>query len=221
MRTLSKKGIGRVFAHVVGSATNLIIAGLLVASVMTMRERMAWRWVDSTTTLASSIEAEEPIYPDPATLSFIDRAEEADKLPASSADADEEWLARAIYFEARNEPTEGQAEVAKVVLNRLDDPRWPKSVKAVVSQGEAKRNRCQFSFMCDGKPEQIEDERAWRRALRIAKDVLTDWRSGADMGCAHSYRADYVTSPSALRWFATLRKEKQKGRHIFYCDTRS
>jgi spore germination cell wall hydrolase CwlJ-like protein len=190
---------------------------------------MAWRWDHSHNDrltieqiIGSDDQNEEPEaeLPDPATLSFVERVDEVDAMP-SAIPADEEWLAKAIYFEARNEPTEGQAAVAKVVLNRLDDPRWPKSIKAVVSEGEAKRNRCQFSFMCDGKPEHIKDKKAWKRALHIASEVLSNWRSGEDMGCAHSYRADYVTSTSALRWFATLRKEKQEGTHIFYCDKRS
>lgn len=220
---------GRVIAHVTGNITNVVVAGFLIVGAVTMRERMMWRWDhlhNDRLTIEQVIESDdqdeesEAEAPDPATLSFVNRVDETDAT-LSSIPADEVWLAKAIYFEARNEPTEGQAAVAKVVLNRLDDPRWPKSVKAVVSQGETKRNRCQFSFMCDGKPEHIKDKKAWKRALQIASETLSGWRSGEDMGCAHSYRADYVTSTSALRWFATLRKEKQEGRHIFYCDKHS
>lgn len=228
MRT-STLSYGRVIAHVTGNTMNVVVAGLLIAGVITVRERMMWRWDhpnDSLTieqVIESDVQGEshEAETPDPSTLSFVERVGEVDAMPTTAIPADEEWLAKAIYFEARNEPTEGQAAVAKVVLNRLDDPRWPKSIKAVVSEGETKRNRCQFSFMCDGKPEHIKDKKAWKRALHIASEVLSNWRSGEDMGCAHSYRADYVTSTSALRWFATLRKEKQEGRHIFYCDNRS
>lgn len=131
------------------------------------------------------------------------------------------WLACAIYHEARGESIAGQHFVALAVMNRVQDKRWPNTVEAVVRQGEKKRNGCQFSFMCDGKPELIDDVDAWTTALQVATATLAKYTEGAVVTCAHSYHADYVTSESALRWFGTLDQTTQEGTHIFYCGGKS
>ena len=67
-------------------------------------------------------------------------------------------LAVAIYFEARSEPIAGQLAVAQVVLNRVADERYPDTVCEVIMEGPTYpsghpvRDKCQFSFWCDGKP---------------------------------------------------------------------
>lgn len=48
--------------------------------------------------------------------------------------ADVELLTRVIHGEARGENFEGQVAVGAVVLNRLKDPRFPKTIRAVVYQ---------------------------------------------------------------------------------------
>lgn len=127
------------------------------------------------------------------------------------------WLACAIYFEARNQSLPGQVAVAQSILNRVKNSDWPNTVEGVVRQGEERKHRCQYSFMCDGKPEQINDESAWALALFIADKVMGGHRQ-AGVTCAHSYRADYVTNKAALRWFATLQTDAKIGSHIFYCS---
>jgi len=49
-------------------------------------------------------------------------------------------LSSAIHYEARGEPYPGRVAVGSVVLNRVDDPRFPDTVCDVVSQ------RGQFSW---------------------------------------------------------------------------
>ncbi|MGB3931414.1 MAG: cell wall hydrolase, partial [Sphingobium sp.] len=44
-------------------------------------------------------------------------------------------LTSAIYYEAGNEPEDGQRAVAQVVLNRVRSPLWPNTVCGVVYQG--------------------------------------------------------------------------------------
>ncbi len=124
------------------------------------------------------------------------------------------WLACAIYFEARGESLEGQRKVALSVLARVYDRRWPNTVEKVVRQGEGRLHRCQYSFRCDGKPDRIADAKAWTTALMLAEEAM----KGADVTCAHSYHADYVTSKTALVYFTTLSAHEQVGRHIFFCD---
>jgi N-acetylmuramoyl-L-alanine amidase len=48
-----------------------------------------------------------------------------------------ELLTRVIHGEARGENFEGQVAVGAVVLNRLKDPRFPKTIRAVVYQSGA------------------------------------------------------------------------------------
>ena len=128
------------------------------------------------------------------------------------------WLACAVYFEARNQDLPGQYFVALTVLNRVHDSRWPNTIEKVVRQGEERRNRCQYSFMCDGKSEHIKNAEAWVKAVQIAALAIKQHARGRGSTCAHSYHADYVTSERALRWFTSLSKDDRLGDHIFYCD---
>ncbi len=129
--------------------------------------------------------------------------------------AEENCLARAIYFEARSESELGQMAVAKVVLNRTRADGFPKSICGVVYQGSNRRNSCQFSFACDGQPDDVKQPSAWANAKRIAKKAIAgDTKMGAAMGSATNYHADYVKP----KWSKTMRRLVKIGRHIFYAD---
>tara|TARA_R110002153_G_scaffold78402_1_gene200722 strand:+ start:83 stop:505 length:423 start_codon:yes stop_codon:yes gene_type:complete len=121
-------------------------------------------------------------------------------------------LATAIYFEARNQPLEGQAAVAQVILERKDDRNYPDTVCGVVRAGEHIRNGCAFSFYCDGKPEAIDDERAFFVARSIAWSALNGHIKDSTGGYATHYHANYVQP----KWAVTLVPTKVIGDHIFY-----
>jgi len=134
-------------------------------------------------------------------------------LPASVfLPEQQKCLAEGIYFEARGEPEAGQAAVAQVILNRVRNPTYPKTVCGVVYQNEKWRNRCQFSFACDGRAERIQSQRAWRMAERIALDVTEGRLWLDDVGDSTHYHANYV-SP---RWGRKMIKVDRVGAHIFY-----
>jgi N-acetylmuramoyl-L-alanine amidase len=83
-------------------------------------------------------------------------------------------VAMAVYFEARGEPTAGQIAVAQVIRNRIEDPRYPDNACDVVKQGYywngvPIRNKCQFSFYCDGKSDDPKNKQAWFNSLYIAR----------------------------------------------------
>src|SRR5690606_38719047 len=84
------------------------------------------------------------------------------------ADKQRWCLATAIYFEARGANYRGQVAVAQVVLNRVEDHRYPDTICSVVFQNQHRRNACQFSFACDGIPEKISNRKAWAQAEEIA-----------------------------------------------------
>ena len=123
-------------------------------------------------------------------------------------------LATAIYFEARGEPVAGQKAVAQVVLNRVKDERYPKTVCGVVYQNAERRNRCQFSFACDGKSDIPKEAAAWKRARNLAADCLRDPPSTWVLGEATLYHARYV-SPS---WAPKVTLVSSIGQHLFYVE---
>ena len=106
--------------------------------------------------------ATRPGSPSPAAASRPEAIAAAPpRRPGSTADArracrsaaatpSRQCLAQAIYFESRGEPLDGQIAVAEVVLNRVDDRRYPKSVCGVTKQGAGCGRGCQFSYACDG-----------------------------------------------------------------------
>lgn len=126
--------------------------------------------------------------------------------PAFS-DADLDCMTENIYFEARNQSIEGQYAVAEVVLNRVEDSEFPKSVCEVIKQKTSKN--CQFSWYCDGLPDRMTDKNAEEIARAVARTALsikTNYVNGAKY-----YHANYV-SP---KWSKTG-KVKQIQDHIFY-----
>jgi len=121
-------------------------------------------------------------------------------------------LATAVYFEARGESVEGQRAVAQVVLNRVLDYRYPDTVCGVVFQNQTWRNRCQFSFACDGRPERISDKGSWSTAVKVAEEALEGDYFDEEIGEATHYHATYVNP----RWSRYLRKVERVGTHVFY-----
>lgn len=126
-------------------------------------------------------------------------------------DADLDCLSEAIYHEARSEDTLGQMAVAEVVMNRVANPHYPKTVCGVVFQGQYRETGCQFTFTCDGsravKPLGVE----WDRARDIALHVLLGLNTPVTNKATH-YHTDYVNP----YWAAGLVETKIIGTHIFY-----
>jgi spore germination cell wall hydrolase CwlJ-like protein len=136
-------------------------------------------------------------------------------IPVNARAASEvKCLATAIYFEARGEAEKGQIAVAQVVLNRLKNPAYPKTICDVVYQNKNKRNRCQFSFACDGIPDRIADKNSWSSSQALARRVINDSRNLylADVGSSTHYHATYVKP----RWARSMKKMQKIGRHVFY-----
>jgi hypothetical protein len=123
---------------------------------------------------------------------------------------DLDCLTQAVYFEARSESPRGQAAVAQVVLNRVKNPSFPKSVCAVVYQG-ASRPGCQFSFACDGSMRRGLERSAWQRARKVAARAMAGVIV-ADVGSATHYHTTAV-SPA---WGARMLRVTQVGLHVFY-----
>ncbi|MBF8376387.1 spore cortex-lytic enzyme [Alicyclobacillus mali] len=84
-----------------------------------------------------------------------------DNLSAS----DLNLMAHVVYGEARGEPFEGQVAVAAVILNRLHDPKFPKSIPAIVYQPGA------FDCVNDGQINLQPN----KEAMQAVIDAVNGW----------------------------------------------
>ena len=128
-------------------------------------------------------------------------------------------LATAMYFEARGEPARGQFIVGRVILNRVASRFYPNEICEVVYQNAHMKNRCQFSFACDGQPNRVREAEVWEQIKRRARYLVEcdDTCSIAALGRSElwtstHYHADYVHP----NWASKLQRTGQIGRHIFY-----
>lgn len=140
-------------------------------------------------------------------------------------------MAQNIFFEAGTESYMGKVAVALVTMNRVKDARYPNDICQVVYQGPVReswktqvtpdkddaifypiKNRCQFSWYCDGKDDIPTNSVGWRHSQEIAIFVvkLGQW-AGLLEGATH-YHADYVNP----KWRKKLHLVGQIDRHIFY-----
>ena len=128
-------------------------------------------------------------------------------------------LAQNIYFEAKSEPLAGQYAVADVVLNRVQDTRYPDTICKVVNQGKRYasgamiRNKCQFSWYCDGKSDEVKDKKSYKKILDFANLIMHNSIKFVDItdGATH-YHADYVKPD----WAKTKTRTTEIGDHSFY-----
>ena len=143
-------------------------------------------------------------------------------------------LAENIYHEARNQGTAGWLAVAAVTMNRVIDNRFPNTICEVVFQAETKeswktkskkdilaserifypiRHRCQFSWYCDGKSDDIKNVSVYMEIMQFSRLLLTSQAVMFDItDGATFYHADSIT-PS---WAKSKIKTIEIGDHIFY-----
>lgn len=145
---------------------------------------------------------------EPAT--FRNRAY-LDAMPAASGGDEWACLAEALYFEARGESVRGMFGVAEVILNRVDDRRYPDSVCGVVNQGTGERYRCQFTYTCDGRPEVIHEPKAYRLVGKVAKLMIDGAPRTLTKGATH-----YHTKAVNPNWARVFPKTTAIGYHLFY-----
>ena len=143
-------------------------------------------------------------------------------------------LAENVYHEARNQGTAGWLAVAAVTMNRVIDNRFPNTICEVVFQAETKeswktkskkdildserifypiRHRCQFSWYCDGKSDDLNNINVFMEIMSFTRLLLTSQAVMFDItDGATFYHADSIT-PS---WAKSKIKTIEIGDHIFY-----
>lgn len=118
----------------------------------------------------------------------------------SSGDSrDLNLLARLIHGEARGEPYVGQVAVGAVVLNRVEDSRFPNTIAGVIYQPGA------FDVVYDGQINLEPDA----TAIKAARDALNGW--DPTYGCVYYYNPSTATSS----WIWSRRIVLKIGKHNF------
>tara|TARA_Y100001972_G_scaffold30675_1_gene37798 strand:+ start:119 stop:787 length:669 start_codon:yes stop_codon:yes gene_type:complete len=136
-------------------------------------------------------------------------------------------LAKNAYFEARNQSILAQIAVSQVVMNRVQHEDFPNTVCGVVYEAQLSKwykeklnkevplkDRCQFSWYCDGKADIIRDQDAYELALAVAHQVLSGYDMQDVTDGALWYHATYVKPYWVKEKLYTVKHED----HIFYTE---
>jgi spore germination cell wall hydrolase CwlJ-like protein len=122
-------------------------------------------------------------------------------------------MAENIYFEGRAEPMIGKIAIGHVVMNRIQDERFPNTICEVVRQGPVReswktkkdptlpdserkfypiKNRCQFSWWCDGQKDII-----WATYMNgeVITENMTAWRDSIHVAL-FIMNGDYSMDPT-------------------------
>lgn len=128
-------------------------------------------------------------------------------LADNTADEDQlKCLAVNAYHEARGEGVDGIKAVTNVVLNRVEDPRFPDTPCETVYQKTGRV--CQFSWVCQGKGEP-SNTNTFERVEHIVSEVYIEEREDITKGALFFHSRQ--VSPGWRRAVTT-----RIGNHVFY-----
>jgi spore germination cell wall hydrolase CwlJ-like protein len=192
-----------------------------------IRQRIGWVWVmmmflpgaaspdygaEQAKAKAEVLEARVEDHVPPGAGETLSRGDAQAIDPAGEAPLEDPiaCLARTIYWEARGEGEEGMRAIAAVVLNRLGTPGFPDTVCGVVKEGQSQR-RCQFSWWCDGRPDDAQDPSAYASARDVARRALN--RETGDPTGGALYFHHRGVNPE---WASAYTQTAEIGAHRFY-----
>lgn len=115
--------------------------------------------------------------------------------------SDEQLLARAINGEARGEPFEGQVAVGAVILNRVKNSKFPKTLAGVIYQPGA------FTAVSDGQINVPINPKS--TVVKAARDALAGW--DPTYGCLYYWNPATATS----KWIWSRKVKLKIGKHWF------
>lgn len=111
-------------------------------------------------------------------------------------------MAQVVYAESRSEPYAGKVAVASVILNRVKDPKFPKTISGVITQKSA------FSCVQNGKITVVPDESSYKAVLDALK------------GNDPTEKAVFFYNPkiATSRWMKNVKKDNIRtiGNHVFF-----
>ena len=156
-------------------------------------------------------------------------------------------MAENIYFEGRAEPLMGKVAIGHVVMNRVASDRHPNTICEVVHEGPHReswktrgkdvadserkffpiRNKCDFSWYCDGEKDIIwvsymngeiidANMTAWRDSVHMALMVMNGDLKDNTGGADHYYNY-HIASPY---WGGAMTHTVYHGNHRFMKEQR-
>jgi spore germination cell wall hydrolase CwlJ-like protein len=148
----------------------------------------------------------------PSTTEIITKPEAQAVDPVGKEPLDDAvtCLSRTIYWEARGDGNAGMEAIANVVMNRLGHDGFPNTICGVVQQGR-EQGACQFSWWCDGRLDDAEENEPYATAKEIARKALNQQLTDRTSGALYYHR--HNASPS---WSGKYIKTVNVGKHDFY-----
>ena len=119
-------------------------------------------------------------------------------------------LSRTIYWEAKNEGAAGMEAIASVVMNRLGHKGFPNTICEVVRQGR-EEGACQFSWWCDGRSDDAQEDAHYATAKEIARKALNRQLPDRTRGAMYFHQRKVTPG-----WAGEYIKTVEVGAHIFY-----
>ena len=220
-----------------------VLAVTVNMTVLTMFGLLAFLFVDDgqagsvTSTSAPPTHLKTVYKPDEDNSTQVEVIKLTNDIPPHLLNRDPQAVCMAlnIYYESRSDNLAGQYAVADVVLNRVQDSRYPNSICEVIKEGPVReswktkqdpdlseserifnpiRNMCQFSWWCDGKSDEPKDETGWAQAQYVAGNIMYNGKyRGITEGATH-YHATYVKPK--WRFDRGMNHIGRIGSHIFY-----
>ncbi len=156
-------------------------------------------------------EKEGPTPPAPRSAIITkSEAQAVDPQGAASVDDAIVCLSRTIYWEAKGGTDADMEAVANVVLNRLGHEGYPDTICGVVKQGSEKK-ACQFSWWCDGRSDQVQEDERYAASKEIARKALNQQLTDRTQGAMYFH--DRNVKPV---WATEYIKTAETGKFLFY-----
>jgi len=137
-------------------------------------------------------------------------AEAVDPEGAAPLDDALTCLARTVYWEAKGQELAAMEAVANVVMNRLSAEGFPQTVCEVVQDG-AESGPCQFTWWCDGSPDDVEEADRYAITVDVARRALNQELADRTNGALFYHSAEVTPE-----WAAEMAETARVGGHVFY-----
>ncbi|MFC0470137.1 cell wall hydrolase [Halalkalibacter kiskunsagensis] len=128
------------------------------------------------------------------------KSEKSTSINESVSEKELDLLARIVRAEAQSEPFEGKVAVADVVLNRVESPQFPDTIKEVIYEPG------QFQPVANGQINKPADE----ESIEAVDAVLSDMRNITEESLFF-YNPDIATN----RWLDSRETAVVIGQHVF------
>ncbi|WP_445620484.1 cell wall hydrolase [Kushneria sp. Sum13] len=119
-------------------------------------------------------------------------------------------LARSIYWETKGTNQREMEAVASVIMNRLGSSGFPPTLCGVVQEG-SETGSCQFSWWCDGRPDEANELGEYAAAREVARRALNGSLRDRTRGALFFHHRGMTPS-----WASSFVETAETGEFLFY-----